>query len=221
MEPQDVADQIRELEEEQVDARRARAAERAAEARKERFRRLAALTISVLAMLLAVNSLGGENATKEMVNANILASDSWAFYQAKNVRQTGYRLAADQLEALLPTLPAEGQAAARQKLDGYRATIARYESEPDPAAPDDPLRGEGKRELQARAQYWERRRDHAQRQDPSFDYAGALLQIGIVLGSVAILAVSRPVLAIGVVLGALGALLMLNGFFLWFDLPLR
>ena len=216
MEPRDVADQLSELAEE----RRELAAERAEEAGKQGFRRLAALGIAVLAMLLAINSLGGDNAGKEMVNNNILASDTWAFYQAKNIRQTSFRLAADELELLLPALAPEQQPAARAKIDSYTATAARYESEPDPAAPQHPRKGEGKKELLARARDFEARREHAQRQDPNFDYAGALFQIAIVLGSIAILAASRPVLGLAFALGAVATVLLLNGFFLWFDLPL-
>ena len=33
----------------------------------------------------------------------------------------------------------------QQRLAGYRANVARYESEPDPANPTDPLKGEGKK----------------------------------------------------------------------------
>jgi hypothetical protein len=33
-----------------------------------------------------------------MIGSNIKASDTWAFYQAKNVRQNMYRLAAEELE---------------------------------------------------------------------------------------------------------------------------
>src|SRR5215210_5076190 len=71
----------------------------------DRFRRQAGLAIGVLAMLLAIASLGGDNATKETINANIQASDTWAFYQAKNVRQTTTQLAADELEVLLASQP--------------------------------------------------------------------------------------------------------------------
>jgi hypothetical protein len=154
-----------------------------------------------------------------MVNSNIKASDTWAFYQAKNIRQTDYRLAADELEVLLPSLPPEQQAAARQRIDQYTATVARYESEPDPSDPDNPLKGEGKRELLAQARDWEAKRDRAQERDPNFDYSTALFQIAIVLGSVAILSVSRPVLGVSLVLGALATLLMLNGYLLLFTLP--
>ena len=64
------------------------------------------------------------------------------------------------------------------------------------------------------------RRDHAAHQDPSFDFAQALFQISIVLGSVSIVAASRPLLLLGIGLGSLATLLMLNGFFLFFELPL-
>ena len=212
MEPTDVAERIEELAEERRD--------RAAEARKEAFRRRAALAIAFLAMLLAINSLGGNNATKEMINANIQASDTWVFYQAKNIRQSDYRLAADELQLLLPTLPPDQQAEARRRLDSYNATIARYESEPDSNDPTNPLKGEGKKELMARAQAYEAKREHTQRQDPYFDYAGALFQIAIVLGSVAVLSLSHPVLGLGLALGAAATLLMLNGFFLWVELPI-
>ena len=47
-------------------------------------------------MLLAISGLGGGNATKEMLNANIQSSDICAFYQAKNIRQTSNQLAADE-----------------------------------------------------------------------------------------------------------------------------
>ncbi len=220
MEPRDVADQLREVAEEQHQLAEDRAAEGAAEARRQRFQRGAALAIAFLAMLLAINSLGGENAGAEEVNTNIFASDMWAFYQAKTIRQTSFRLAADELELLLPALAPEQQAEAQRKVASYKATAARYESEPDPQDPQNPLKGEGKKELMARARDYEARREHAQRQGPNFDFAGALFQIAIVLGSVAVLSLSRPVLALGLALGAVATVLMLNGFFLWFDLPI-
>jgi len=220
MEPRDVADQLSELAQEQRESDAESRAQRAREAGGERFRRGAALAIAVLAMLLAINSVGGDNAGKEMVNNNILASDTWAFYQAKNIRQTSFRLATDQIELLLGTIPAEQQAEAQKKIASYKATAARYESEPDPEDPQNPLKGEGKKELLARARALEARREHAQRQDPNFDYGGALFQISIVLGSVAVLSLSRPVLGLGLVLGAVATVLMLNGYFLWFDLPI-
>lgn len=208
VEAADAADQIAEAAEEE---------ERTSD---NRFKTRAAISIAILAMLLAIASLGGENAGKEMVNANIKASDTWAFYQAKNIRQTDYRLAADQLEIAAASLSGEAQNQARQRVQSYRATADRYESEPAPDANGDPTKGEGKRELLALATDWEHKRDHAQAQDPNFDYSTALFQIAIVLGSVAIVASRRPVLYASWALGAVALVLMLNGFFLLFDLPI-
>ncbi len=178
-----------------------------------------ALTIAILAMLLAITSLGGDDATKTTINANIQASDTWAFYQAKNIRQTDYRLAAEQMEVFIPSLPPEQARLARERADSYKATVARYESEPDPKAPDDPTKGEGKKELLARAQLHEAQRDRAQKQDPNFDYATALFQIAIVLGSVAIVSSRRPVLLLSQIMGVIALVLSVNGFFLLFELP--
>jgi hypothetical protein len=199
-------------------------AEDRAEARdSERFRSRAAIIIAILAMLLAIASLGGENAAKQAMDANIRASDSYAFYQAKNIRQTANQIAADELEATLALHSAGLDPAVRAQIQGrvqnYRDTVARYESEPDPGDPSNPLRGEGKKELLARAQHWEAERDQALQQDPNFDYSTALLQIAIVLGSVAIVSISRIILVLSLILGTIGALLMLNGYYLLVDLP--
>lgn len=177
--------------------------------REERFRRGAAVFLGVLGMLLAIASLAGENAMKETVNANILASDTYNFYQARNARQTAYSLAADALEALLashPGIAPELRQPIADHIAGYRATVKRYDS--DPAA------GNGKQELLAKAHQFEAARDHAQRQDLSFDYSRALFQIAIVLGSVAIVAASRPLLWLCGGLAILATLFGANGFLL-------
>ncbi len=181
----------------------------------DRFRRAAAVFLGVLGMLLAIASLGGENAMKETVNANILASDTYAFYQARYERQLSYQLAADALEALLasrPELAAEARDPIARHIADYRATATRYES--DPAA------GSGKRELLAKARNFEAQRDHAQRQDISFDYSRALFQIAIVLGSVSIVAASRPLLWLCGGLALVATLLGINGFLLLVELPI-
>ena len=180
----------------------------------ERFRKRAALAIGTLAMLLAIASLGGDNAGQEVTQANILATDTWAFFQARNIRQTSTQLAADELEILLATRPdlsAEARADVQRRLEQYRATVARFES--------DPVGGEGKQELSVRARGYEAARDRAEEQDNNFDYAQALFQIAIVLGSVSIVAASRPLLLLGLVLGGVGILLTVNGFFLLVAIP--
>ncbi len=197
------------------------ASERTADAADDRFRNRAALLIAILAAVLAIGSLGGGNATDEMLFHNIRASDTWAFFQAKNVRQTQYEVAVDELKRDLAELnPASPQAKALAvDIAKYQATIDRYDSEPDPKAPNDPAAGEGKKELMAKAKLHEAARDKAMKQDTAFDLSEMLLQLAIVLGSVSILALSRPLFWVSAGLGVLGAVLALNGFFLLFEIP--
>jgi len=180
----------------------------------DKFKQRAAILIAVLAMLLAITSLGGSNAGKEAVNNNVFASNFYSFYQAKNARQTSIQLAADHIELAVlndPALPESAKAELKKKVEAYRKTVARYDSEPET--------GEGKKELLARAKEFEARRDHALKQDPYFDYAEALLQIAIVLISVAIVAEMSWLMAIGGALGIVGTLLMVNGFLLLVEIP--
>jgi hypothetical protein len=203
MDSRDAADLIAELNE-----------EKAEHASDDRFRNRAALLIAFLAAVLAIGGMGGGNATDDLITNNIQANDAWAFYQAKNMRQTAYQIAADDIEAALPTMAPPQRAAAEKRLADYRATIARYDSEPDPQAPNDPLRGEGKKEISARAKAFEAARDEAAAKDNSFDLAEVALQLALVLGSVAILAVNRKILMLSAALGIVGTLLTLNGFLL-------
>ena len=170
-----------------------------------------ALTISILAMVLAIASLGGSNAMKEATQENILAANAYAFYQAKNIRQTDYKLAAADLELQMarePNMNANAKALYEKKIADYKKTIERYESEPDTK--------EGKKELMARAKEHEAIRDHAMQQDPWFDYAEGALQIAIVLLSVSIVASIPALYWAGTLLGALGFVSTLNGYFLFF-----
>lgn len=207
MDSTDAADLIAELHEEK--------AEHEAD---DRFRNRAALLIACLAAILAIGGLGGGNATDDMIESNIKASDTWAFYQAKNVRQTMYEIAAEELESSLSagTIDSAARPAAEKRLKEYRATIERYDSEPDEAAPNDPLKGEGKKQLMARAKSHEAAFEQAADRDDAFDLAEVLLQLALVLGSVAILAVNRWILTLSALLGAGGAILTLNGFLLLF-----
>ncbi len=180
------------------------------------FRKLTGIYLGIVAMLLAIASLGGSNATKTMLNANIQASDTYGYYQSKNIRQTSYRLAADQLDAQLaaePQMPQSAKAKIAAAVQRWRATADRYQS--------DPQSGRGLKELLVTAKEWEARRDRAAERDPNFDFAEALFQIAIVLGSVSIVAASRPLVKLSGGLAVLASLLMLNGYFLLVHLPLE
>jgi len=175
------------------------------------FKSKAALMVSIFAMILAVSNIGSSNASGEATEQNILASNVYSFFQAKNIRQTQFKLSADNLEISLANqdkLTPAAKAVVEKKIEAYKKTIERYESEPET--------GEGKKELLLKAKEHEKRRDKALLKDPWFDYAEGLLQVSIVLASVAIVT-STPVLLIGsMTLGVLGSIATLNGYYLFF-----
>ncbi len=188
----------------------------------EGFRSRAALIITAMAVLLALTGLGGGNAVEDMMSSNIQASDTWNFYQAKNIRQTLYNLNIAEMELELKQnsgLSNEAQAALISQINEYKKVVARYENEPDRADPDNLLKGEGKKQLLVQAQNHEKTRDNAAAKDSNFDYAETLLQLAVLLASVATLFVNKMLLRIAIVAAVLGALLMVNGFLLVFPLP--
>ena len=174
------------------------------------FSRRVALMTAVYAVILAITSLGGNNATKEMLLSQQQASDQWNFYQAKVIREHQYRALALRLEADLLERGPSMRPEARAKLEELRKKFAeeekRYSSE--------------KKDIEKDARRLEHERDRNRERDPNFDFSEALLQIAIVLASVSILSTSRALFAISTVFALGGALLGLNGYLLLLHLPL-
>ncbi len=160
-----------------------------------------ALLIGILALLLAFSEIGGKNAEQDALARNIEASNLWAFFQAKTIRGTTLRTAADAMEV---ELAGASDPAVRERLqkriDGWKATIARYDSEPET--------NEGRKELIARAKAAEAKRDISSARDDKYDIVSGLLQIAIVVASAAIITGVALLAWTGVGLGALGLALM-------------
>src|SRR5438552_14127975 len=68
------------------------------ELKAKAFTRRVALTTAIYAVVLAIASLGGSNATKDMMLAQQQAADEWAHYQAKSIREHAARLEQRRLE---------------------------------------------------------------------------------------------------------------------------
>lgn len=161
-----------------------------------------ALLIAVLALLLAFSEILGKNAEQDALAKNIEASNLWAFFQAKTIRGTTLRTAAETMEIELAgaTDPAARERL-QKRIDGWKATIARYDSEPDTQ--------EGRKELIARAKAAEARRDVSSARDDKYDIVSGLLQIAIVVASAAIITGVTLLAWTGAGLGLLGLALMI------------
>jgi uncharacterized SAM-dependent methyltransferase len=139
------------------------------------IKKRAAITVTIFAALLAINTMVGNSNSSKILTNTIAANNMWAWYQAKNVRSVIYEVAN------------KDTAAARMKSD--------------------------MEEIMIKAQTLEKERDQAKNRSPFYTYAGAALQIGIVLSTAAILAVTMPLFWGSVAVGGLGAMLMAWGYY--------
>jgi len=160
-----------------------------------------ALLIAVIALFLALSETLGKSANTEAMTLNIKVSDTWNFFQAKNIRRTIVLTAAQAARAgMAGAGDAPGVTGVAASLDGaggvsaalakqvaeWEKTGARYQSEPET--------GEGTKELSERAMEAEHERDTALARYHQYEVASAAFQIGIVLCSAAVIT-SMAVLA--------------------------
>ena len=165
--------------------------------REAQIKDKAGLVIVFMALFLAANTYLA-NGFSSTVQTNLLqASNTYGFYQSKSIKQT---LAEGQLEEAR-------KGTDRERIANLEAKIARYESEP--------ATGEGKRELLEKARAQEAAREEARAHGPWLTFSGMLFQLAIVLLSASILAVNTKMYKASLGGGALGVVLMAQGYWLW------
>jgi hypothetical protein len=165
-----------------------------------------ALVIAILALFLAFSETLGKGAQTAAISENILASDLWAFFQAKTIRQTILRTAGETEAIELATLPDPAVKAAMEKqIDTWKKTIDRYES--------DPKSKEGRKELTERARETEHRRDVNLAKYENYELASAAFQIGIVLASASVITGMLALVYGAAGLGVIGLAFMGFGLF--------
>lgn len=164
-----------------------------------------ALLIAILALFLALAETGAKAAQTEALTRNIEAANLWAFFQARTIRQTTVRTAAEQTALDLVGADDARRAAMTRQIEGWRESATRWESEP--------TTGEGRRELATRARAAEQIRDRSMAAYHHYEVGSAAFQVAIVLASAAIVT-SVPLLGIlAGVLGLAGVVLTGIGFF--------
>jgi hypothetical protein len=163
----------------------------------------AAILIATLAACLALSETAGKSAQTEAVTMTIAQSDTWNFYQAKTIRSTVIETA----RSMLDFQSGPERDALDQK---WAATLDRYKS--------DPKTGEGREELRAKAEHLAHEVHLKLEAYHRFELSSAAFQIAIVLASSAIVTgiglltyVAIAGGAIGLILGALGSIIMFGG----------
>jgi len=165
--------------------------------REAQIKDKAGWVITVIALLLAITTYSANGFSSKILSNTIKANDTWNFYQAKSIKQS---IAEGQLE----------DSKDLNRKEQLRAKIDRYES--------DPITGEGKKELMARALKIEADRDEAKKHTPWLTFAAMAFQLAIVLLSASILAVDKRMFWGSIGVSVFGLLLLAQG--IWLVVPL-
>lgn len=174
------------------------------EEKKEPWVNQMALATVVLAVGATLSTFkGGSFSTASVINQT-LASDQWAFYQAKSTKQHLYILQIDQmnLQAMSAPESSAARAAYDKKIKQYQDEAARYESE--------------KKLIEAKARDLEGLRDEAKLHGRPFGIAVIFLQVAILLNSIAGLLKNKQIWWLSVPVGLTGLVFFGNGFFSFF-----
>lgn len=154
----------------------------------------AGLVIVVMALFMAITTYFSNSYSGAVLKNMLKATDTYAFYQSKSIKQS---IAEGQLQDTKDP----------KRIRELAAKIERYES--------DPVKGEGKKELLAKAQAYEAARDDASKHSPWLTFASMAFQLAIVLLSASILAVNNKMYKISEVVAVIGVLLLTQGIWLW------
>jgi len=164
------------------------------------------LLIAVLALVLAFSETLGKGAQTQALSLNIEASNLWTFFQAKTVRLTMMKTAAETAALeLAQTTDPKAKDVIDKQIAGWRKTAERYDSEPET--------NEGRKELAARAKATEQKRDRALAAYHNYELGSGAVQIGIVLASASIITGLAVLVWTAAALGAVGVAFSLIGFF--------
>ena len=167
--------------------------EHAEKAREDRSLAAVSLTMAVLAVCVAVVSLLGHRAHTEEVVLQAKASDQWAYYQAKSIREHE-----DVLFTELAAVVASNDATAAAKVcQKFEQEAERYKHDKDE------IKG-GADKLEGEVILEQRRADR-------YDLAEVFLEIGLVVTSITLLSGRRIFWHLGIVLSVVGVVVAVMG----------
>jgi hypothetical protein len=150
------------------------------------------LSISILAVFVAMVTVVGHRTHTEAVLMEARASDQWNEYQAKKIRMDNLAVTID----LLAIQPASDQAIVSKKIDEYKAHIEKWKSD--------------LAEEQEKAHELEREVAHAEARASRYDLGEALLQIAVVLSSITLFTRNRTYFFLGITFGAAGLIVAVS-----------
>ena len=152
------------------------------------------VTMAIFAVLVAAVSLLGHRAHTEELLLQTRATDQWAYYQAKDIRQHNYETFLDELSIIATQNPDQAK-----KLEArYTKDVERYRAE--------------QKDIEAEARKAEDEMKIQERRADRFDLGEVMLEAGLVICSITLLTRKQIFWRLGLILGALGTLTAAAGF---------
>jgi hypothetical protein len=165
----------------------------AAEHGREKNLAHVSLTMSILAVLVAVAALLSHRAHTEEVLLQNRATDTWGYYQAKNIR----RHTMTQVDELLKVLPLKDSAAAEALLKKNEAAVEKSTAEQDEIFKE-------AKAMEDEVKLFEHRANR-------YDLGETLLEVGLVICSITLLTRKRTYWLAGLGFGIAGVVLTTLG----------
>ncbi|HEY6896520.1 MAG TPA: DUF4337 domain-containing protein [Rhodocyclaceae bacterium] len=175
-----------------------------AEEKKDPWLNWMSLATVILAVCATLSTFKGGSFSTQSVISQALASDQWAFYQAKSTKQHLYEVQIVQFRLQAMALPHGNPAgkAYEDKIADYEKQVARY--------------GQEKKEIEAKAHELEKMRDEAKSHGRPFGLAVIFLQVAILLNSIAGLLKMKKVWWTAIPVGLVGLVFFADGFLAFF-----
>lgn len=152
------------------------------------------VTISILAVFVAIVTLMGHRAHTEELSRETQAASRWEQYQAKSIRLRMTQIGSDVLSVVAPLDKAKGEQLAQK----YEKEVEHYASD--------------KEDVSKIAEGLEAERDRAMRRADRFDLGEVLLEIGLVICSLTLLAKRKVFWVGGTVVALVGFGVAITGF---------
>jgi len=151
------------------------------------------ITMAIFAVLVAATGLLGHRAHTEEMLHQTKATDQWAYYQAKNIRQKNYELFIDETSVFALQNPEQTQKIKekyQKEIEKYKDQEKDIKNEAESAENDVLIEG--------------RRADR-------FDLGEVMLEAALVICSITLLTRKKLFWAMGLVLGAAGVVIAASG----------
>lgn len=177
------------------------------------FTKHVAMTMTIVAALLAVVTLLSHRAHTETLRLTTLAgvykgqaSDEWNYYQAKNIRRHAYQTFGELTSFLAKESGSDARRRAAQ--ERWDKQLADYKDE----LPAQKTKAE---ELDKKSAETEKLSIHIHHQADRFDVGELSVELALILSSIAVLTRRRPYWISGIVFAVIGVAIASTGFFVF------